>query len=99
MAVFSQPATTSAQGGHPLAVISYRYWQRRFARDPGVIGRKVIVNGYPRTIIRVSQAGYFGTDPGQATEVRAPITMSKQLARYLDLNKRRSRWGNRVWSA
>jgi predicted permease len=80
------------QKGHPLAVISFGYWQRRFAGDPGVIGRKIVVNGFPVTIVGVSQAGYSGTDPAYAPELRLPMMMSMTLAPYLDLNDRRSRW-------
>jgi len=80
------------QGGHPVAVMSYGYWQRRFAGDPGVIGRKLIVNGYPYTVVGVSQAGFTGTDPASAPELRVPVAMSRQLARFYDLNDRRSRW-------
>jgi len=80
------------QGGHPYAVISYGYWLRRFGADRGVIGRKVVVNAIPLTIIGVSQAGFSGTDPGSAPEVRVPVMMSGKLENYLDLNDRRSRW-------
>ena len=45
------------QGGHPLAVLSYGYWKTRFAGDRGVLGKKIVVNGYPLTIVGVSQAG------------------------------------------
>src|SRR5207247_4167108 len=38
------------QSGHPLAVLSYRFWQTRFNGDPGVIGRRIVVNGYPLTV-------------------------------------------------
>src|SRR5215471_3143127 len=41
------------QGGHPIAVLSYAYWQSRFGGDTGVIGKKVMVNGYPLTIVGV----------------------------------------------
>jgi len=80
------------QNGQPVAVLSFGYWQRRFARDPGVIGRKLVINGYPYTVVGVSQAGFTGTDPASAPEVRVPMMMSKELAEYLDLNDRRSRW-------
>src|ERR1051326_895460 len=43
------------QGGHPLAVLSYGYWQSRFSGDRDVIGRRITVNGYPLTIVGVSQ--------------------------------------------
>lgn len=80
------------QGSHPVAVLSYGYWQRRFAGNPAVIGQKLIINGYPFTVIGVSQPGFSGTDPGYAPQVRVPVTMSMKIAHYLDLNDRRSRW-------
>ncbi len=82
------------KGGHPLAVISYRYWTTRFAGDPQVIGKKLLVNGYPMTIIGVSQAGFEGTDPGNPPQVFAPVTMrvalNPQAAGLLE--NRRQRW-------
>lgn len=80
------------QGGHPVAVLSYGYWQTRFAGSPGVVGMKLTINGYPFTVIGVSQSGFSGTDPGYAPQVRVPVSMSMKLAAYLDLNDRRSRW-------
>src|SRR5436853_4986477 len=50
------------QGGHPLAVLSYGYWKTRFNGDAGVIGKRMIVNGYPLTIVGVSRAGFDGVE-------------------------------------
>jgi predicted permease len=80
------------QGAHPVAVLSYGYWQNRFGGDPGVVGRKLIINGYPFTVIGVSQPGFTGTDPGYAPQVRVPVTMSAKLIDFLRPNDRRSRW-------
>jgi predicted permease len=80
------------QGTHPIAVLSYGYWQRRFGGDPGVIGQKLQINGYPFTIVGVSQPGFSGTDPGYAPEVRVPMMMAMKLGQYMNLNDRRSRW-------
>jgi predicted permease len=80
------------QGAHPVAVLSYGFWQQRFAGNPGVIGQKLIINGYPFTVIGVSQPGFSGTDPNYAPEVRVPMMMSLKITTYLDLNDRRSRW-------
>lgn len=80
------------QGAHPVAVLSYGYWQTRFAGDPGVIGRKLEINGFPFTVVGVSQAGFFGTDPGYAPQIRMPMMMAPKLSAYMDLNDRRSRW-------
>src|SRR5581483_5979351 len=80
------------QGGHPIAVLSYGYWQSRFGRNPGIIGQKLTINGYQYTVIGVSQAGFAGTDPGYAPEIRVPVMMARQIGNYMDLNDRRSRW-------
>src|SRR5208282_6664185 len=44
----------------PLIVLGYKFWQRRFGADAGVIGRKVQVNGQPFTIIGVAPENYHG---------------------------------------
>src|SRR4051794_968100 len=80
------------QGGHPVAVLSYDFWQRRFAANPGILGQKLLINGFPFTVIGVSPPGFSGTDPNYAPQVRVPVTMAAKLGRYMDLNDRRSRW-------
>ncbi len=80
------------QGAHPVAVLSYGYWLARFGGDPSIIGRKLMINGYPFTVIGVSQPGFSGTDPGYDRQIRVPMMMSSKITYYLDLNERRSRW-------
>lgn len=83
------------QGGHPLAVLSYNYWMSRFGGDRGIIGKKLVMDGYPLTVIGVSQAGFDGVEPGSAPQVRIPITMSNNLppgSTFDRLNNRRFRW-------
>ncbi|HVN05628.1 MAG TPA: ABC transporter permease [Bryobacteraceae bacterium] len=83
-------------GGSPYAVISYRYWQNRFAGSRDVIGKKLLVDGYPITIVGVSQAGFDGTDPGTSPQIRIPVMMQAQLdpqlAEFYNLKNRRGRW-------
>jgi predicted permease len=84
--------------GHPIAVLSYRYWLSRFGGRQDVIGKKLLVDGYPLTIIGVSQAGFDGTDPGSSPQIRIPIMMeaqiSPQFAEFYSLKNRRGRWVN-----
>src|ERR1700682_5691668 len=63
------PDDDKTPGGHPIAVISYRYWQSRFGGRPDVIGKKLLVDGYPLTIVGVSQAGFDGTDSGSFPQI------------------------------
>src|SRR5262249_17396020 len=41
----------------PVAVISHRYWQRRFGGDPQVVGRQISINNVPFIIIGVTPPG------------------------------------------
>ncbi len=63
-----------------------------------MIGEKLLVNGYPLTVIGVSQAGFDGLDPGSSPQVRVPILMKEQLdqlARFdYNFTSRRGRWVN-----
>ena len=45
----------------PVAVISYRYWQRRFGGNGAVIGKKISINTHPATIIGVAPPRFDGT--------------------------------------
>jgi predicted permease len=83
------------QGGHPFAVLSYGYWKARFGGDRDVIGKKLIIDGYPLTVIGVSQAGFNGVEPGNSPQIRVPITMHDAMPpgrQYLELNERRRRF-------
>ena len=62
-------------GAHPVVVLGHAYWQRRFAGDPAVVGRTLVVSGTPMTIVGVSPRGFDGLDPGQRVDLRAPLAM------------------------
>jgi putative ABC transport system permease protein len=88
------PADDKLPGGAPYAVLSYDFWQSRFGGDPRVLGMKLIVNGYPLTVVGVSQAGFDGTDPGYSPQIRVPIMMKAQMDQlnFYSLTTRRGRW-------
>ncbi len=93
--VFNSQEDDQVYQGHPVVVLSYDYWVSRFARDPGVIGRKILVNDSPMTIIGVSAAGFAGIDPAQAPQIRVPILMKPVMTpewNWLYMDNRRARW-------
>jgi predicted permease len=57
----------------PVCVISYRYWQNRFALDQSVVGKHVAINNIPFTVIGVEPEGFLGLATGQAPDVTIPI--------------------------
>jgi len=84
-------------GGHPLAVLSYGYWVNRFQADRGVLGRSIIVDGIPLTIIGVSQKNFDGTSLGHSPKIRIPIAMKAQMTQgyfsdFVNLENRRAYW-------
>ena len=53
-------ADTDRPGASPVAVLSHRYWTRRFQGDPSVVGQRVKVNGHPFTIVGVASEAFRG---------------------------------------
>jgi len=47
-------------GKSPYAVISYDYWQRRFERDPKVVGRTFRMGDNVYEIVGVAPKGFYG---------------------------------------
>jgi predicted permease len=66
-------------GSHPVVVLSYAFWQRRFAGAADVVGRTVSVNGTPFTVVGVARRGFFGTKPGFGPDIWAPLMMVKAV--------------------
>ncbi|HYU79046.1 MAG TPA: ABC transporter permease [Vicinamibacterales bacterium] len=87
------PEDDRTPGAHPVAVISYSYWQRRFAASPAALNQVVTINSTPVTIIGVAPAGFAGVVASQTPDVFMPIMMKAQLTpTWNDLDNRRSRW-------
>jgi predicted permease len=71
-----QPEEDRAVGERPVAVISYRFWQRRFQGDPAVVGRSLPINGHILTIVGVAPFGFTGTQLfNYAPDVFVPLMM------------------------
>ena len=62
-------------GASPVAVISYAYWQRRFGRDPAVIGRWFSLEERQFQIVGVTDRQFTGIEPGRPTDVWMPYAM------------------------
>jgi predicted permease len=60
----------------PAAVISHRYWQRRFAGDPGAVGRTIDVNRSPVVIVGITPEGFNGPLLSESSDITLPIALS-----------------------
>ena len=73
------PDDNRIPGGHPLVVLGYRYWQRRFGGDDAVIGQSIHVNSQPLTIVGVAPSGFDGLQLGDASDIYVPIVMQPEI--------------------
>ncbi|HYN85401.1 MAG TPA: ABC transporter permease [Pyrinomonadaceae bacterium] len=62
---FFVPEEESA-GHDPVVVIGYGLWQRRFAADPSIVGRSIMLDGQPYTVVGVAPAGFRYPDKTEA---------------------------------
>src|SRR5579864_2743719 len=67
-------------GGHPVAVISYSWWKRRFAADPSALGKTVRLGSTVYTIVGVAPPEFFGTEVGESPDLWIPLSMEKQVS-------------------
>ena len=72
-------------GAHAVAVLNYRYWERRFGRDPAVIGKTIRISGTPITMIGVMPQAFFGEQVGRAPNLWVPLTMWGRVVPGRDL--------------
>jgi predicted permease len=60
----------------PVVVLGYRFWQRQFAGEPGVIGRVMRLNGTPRTVVGVMPRRFMW----RGADVYVPVALERGKA-------------------
>src|SRR6185436_14463116 len=67
-------------GLHPVAILSYGFWQRRFGSDPNIVGKTVLLNFQPFTVIGIESRNFVSTELGdQVPDVYVPMMMQAQI--------------------
>ncbi len=89
------PDDTRTEGSNAVAVLSYGFWQQRFGGDPGILNRKVSINGQPLTVVGVAAQGFYGVAMGEAPAAFIPVTMKLQVTPgRTPMESRRVMWLN-----
>jgi predicted permease len=78
---------------HPVAVLSYGCWQRRFASDPAIVGSPVMINGHNFTAVGVAPANFTGTESVFTPEFWIPSMMQEWIESSNGMESR----GNGQW--
>jgi putative ABC transport system permease protein len=88
-----EPGEDVGSNSHPLVVISYDLWQKRFKGDPQIIGKMQRLSNVPHTIIGVMPEGFYGTFVGWAMNFWVPASMEETFeSGGYKLEDRGARW-------
>jgi predicted permease len=85
------PEEDTTPGTHPVVVVSHSLWQHRLGADPGWVGRKLLLNGRPFTVVGITPPGFQGPTSVGGTELWIPMMMRDQMLANAQGTKQR-RW-------
>jgi macrolide transport system ATP-binding/permease protein len=74
------PEEDRTAGSHPVVMLGYGYWQKQYGGDPAILGRVIVLNGMPLTIVGVTPAGLGSTFPGLKADFWVPMQMYDTLS-------------------
>jgi putative ABC transport system permease protein len=83
----------------PLVVLSYGFWQRQFAGDPGVVGRSIHLNQQAFTVIGVTSDSFVDApgemDSGESVDAWIPLGLASKFTGYSSTTDRMASilWG------
>jgi putative ABC transport system permease protein len=71
---------SESDDAEPVAIISHGWWQRKFGSSRDVIGKTMVVNGTPLTVIGVTPPEFFGLQVGNAMEISMPLGIQPRVS-------------------
>ncbi len=86
-----------------VAILSYDYWTRRFARNPSVLGETCFIKGVPFTIVGIAAPKFVGLDDGSSTDVWVPFQIGEDIKPWgvssgvTTYNRRADLYGSKWW--
>jgi predicted permease len=84
----------AAPGASPVVVLSHDFWQTEFGGAADIVGRKVLINQHPMTIIGIAAQSFHGVDVGAVPALWLPASMYAEAIPGwpADLLHRPDRW-------
>jgi predicted permease len=76
---FFSPEEDRTPGSHPVIVVSHAFWSARLGGHAGAIGRTILVNGLPFTVVGVAPKQFHGIYTGLRADAWVPLMMQPQL--------------------
>jgi putative ABC transport system permease protein len=82
----------TTDNANPVAVLSFNYWTSHLAQA-AVLGKTLLINGYPFSIVGVAAPGFHSMVWGQRPDVYVPVTMQTVIEpEWTYLHDHRSYW-------
>jgi putative ABC transport system permease protein len=86
----------TAKNANPVVVLAYDYWKTHFNAAPDVVGKTLLINGHPFTIVGVGPEGFHSAIDRYAPGVFLPISMTDIAMPWTasrdDWNNHKSAW-------
>jgi predicted permease len=76
------PEDDREPGGHPVAVLSHGFWVEKLGGRRDIVGQTIRLNGFPFTVVGVSEKGFNGLEVGRSIDVVVPASMLAQVVTY-----------------
>jgi len=70
-------SSDQAPGSAPVTILNYGFWERRYAKDPSIIGKTIRLNGNPTTVIGIMAPGF--DFPHHRVDVWVPLAPAPNL--------------------
>jgi len=71
----------------PVAVVSYRFWKGKLGGDESVVGKPIVINSLPLTVVGVAPPEFFGAQPGEENDLWVTLKMFPRLVRALNFGE------------
>ncbi|HKD06281.1 MAG TPA: ABC transporter permease [Bryobacteraceae bacterium] len=91
-----EEADDAAPGAGPVIVLSHDFWRAEFGGAADIVGRKLLINQHPMTVVGVAPAAFHGVDVGAVPDFWIPASMYAEAfpgaEDAKDLLRRPTRW-------
>ena len=74
------PEDGQSEKSNPVAVLSYQFWQQRLNSDQNILGKSLILNATPFTVVGIAPREFVGSgDPPAVPDVWIPLAMQPYI--------------------
>jgi predicted permease len=77
---FFSPSDAHGPNSMPYVVLGYDFWRSQFNADPAIVGKVILVDKHPFTVVGVGPQGFFGTELFLHADIWLPLLNEEQFS-------------------